>query len=347
MKSFVDDKLKQWVVPHRVISMIRQIGEYKGKQELFKHQKPDLIENLRQVAVIRSTESSNRIEGIVADPKRLRAIVREGSKPLNRPESEIAGYRDVLSTIYESYKDIPFTPLVVLQFHRDLLKYTVESGGCWKSTDNMITTVMPDGSSSLRFQPVSAFETERYMTELHKCFQTQLHNQDEALLLIPAYVLDFLCIHPFLDGNGRLSRLLSTLLLHQQGYEVARYISLERVIEDSKVSYYDTLYRSSQGWHEGKHDVLPWIEYWLSTVLAAYRDFESRIDLSTDANSNKSAMVETAVLNLKPTFTTAMVCDACPGVSRALIKRVLADLQEAGRLTSVGRGRGAKWIKNG
>jgi Fic family protein len=207
--------------------MIRKLGEHKGKQELYKKQAPEMLENLRQVALIQSTESSNRIEGIVADDKRLRDIVEEKAKPANRSESEIAGYRDVLNTIHQSHEDIPFTERVVLQLHRDLLKYAGGHGGVWKATQNEITETLPGGKKRIRFMPVAPHLTEEAMRTLHGRYAdvARAHEMD-PLLLIPFYVLDFLCIHPFRDGNGRMARLLALLLLYQHGYEVGRYVSL-------------------------------------------------------------------------------------------------------------------------
>ncbi len=347
MKSITRDKLDSLQLPQNLITTIRLIGEYKGKQDLYKQQKPEVIENLRQVAIVQSTESSNRIEGIVADHKRIEAIIRKNSKPKNRPESEIAGYRDVLSTIHDSYENIPFRTSIILQFHRDLMKYTVSGGGEWKGSDNEITTILPDGTKSTRFRPVAAFETKEYMRQLHYGLEERLKENYEPLLLIPAYLLDFLCIHPFNDGNGRMSRLLTILLLNQNGYDVAKYISLERVIEQTKESYYDTLYSSSQNWYEAEQNLLPWIEYWLSTVLAAYREFESRVDLFSAPKTNKSGLVKDAIERIIGEFTTSDLCNACPEVSRDLVKKVLNQLRRDGILSSIGKGRGAKWIRNG
>ena len=277
MRSFTQVYLDKLVVPQRIITMIRKLGEHKGRQDLYKKQAPEMLENLRQVALIQSTESSNRIEGIVADDKRLRAIVEEKAKPANRPEAEIAGYRDVLNTIHQSHEHIPFTERVVLQLHRDLMKYAGVDGGKWKSASNEISETLPDGTKRIRFTPVAPHLTDEAMRSVHARFnELEGAHEWDPLLLIPFYVLDFLCIHPFLDGNGRLARLAALLLLYQHGYEVGRYVSLERIIEQTKQSYYDTLYTSSQGWHKSRHDVLPWTEYFLSTLLAAYDEFENR-----------------------------------------------------------------------
>ncbi|MGZ8383461.1 MAG: Fic family protein [Nitrospira sp.] len=344
MSSFDHGYLDKLVIPHRIITMIRKLGEHKGRQELFKKQAPEMLENLRQVALIQSTESSNRIEGIVADEKRLRAIVAELAKPANRSEAEIAGYRDVLNTIHHSYEHMPFTERVVLQLHRDLMKYAGADGGKWKSASNEISETLPDGTKRIRFNPVAPHLTEEAMRMLHARFnELEQAREWDPLLLIPLYVLDFLCIHPFLDGNGRLARLIALLLLYHHGYEVGRYVSLERIIEQSKQSYYDTLYTSSQGWHESRHDLLPWTEYFLSTLLAAYDEFESRFGRMSKGQGSKTDMIRNAIDGFIADFSITDMEKACPKVSRDMIRHVLGQLREAGVIIPVGKGRGAKW----
>lgn len=347
MSSFTQSYLAGLGVPQRVITMIRKLGEHKGRQELYKKQAPEMLENLRQVALIQSTESSNRIEGIVADGKRLRAIVEERVKPANRSEAEIAGYRDVLNTIHQNHEHIPFTERVVLQLHRDLLKYAGVDGGKWKSTSNEISETLPDGTKRIRFIPVAPHLTEDAMRTLHGRFiELEAAQEWDPLLLIPFYVLDFLCIHPFLDGNGRLARLISLLLLYHHGYEVGRYVSLERIIEQTKQSYYDTLYISSQGWHESRHDVLPWTEYFLSTVLAAYDEFESRFGRISRGRGSKTDTVKNAIDRFVTDFSLSDIEKACPLVSRDMIRRVLFDLKKEGHVICLGRGPAARWRKS-
>lgn len=346
MNSFGQTYLDKLVMPQRIITLIRKVGEHKGKQELYKKQAPEMLENLRQVALIQSTESSNRIEGIVADDKRLRAIVEEKAKPANRSESEIAGYRDVLNTIHQSHEHIPFTERVVLQLHRDLLKYAGEDGGEWKRTQNEISEELLDGTKRIRFMPVAPHLTEESMRTLHGRYADveRTHGVD-PLLLIPFYVLDFLCIHPFRDGNGRMARLLSLLLLYHHGYAVGRYVSLERIIEQTKESYYDTLYKSSQGWHESKHDVLPWTEYFLSTILAAYGEFENRFGKVSKGRGSKTDTVKSAIDRFVTDFSLTDIEKSCPLVSRDMIRHVLFDLKKDGLVVCLGRGPAARWRK--
>ena len=346
MKSFDLKYIQKLVIPHRLITIIRQIGEYKGKQELYQQQAPEMLENLRHVAMIQSTESSNRLEGITADFKRIQELVLERTTPTNRPEAEIAGYRDVLNTIHGSYAHIPFKDSIVLQLHRDLMKYSGKEGGRWKSVSNEISELLPDGSKRIRFIPVQPYQTAEFMKLLHQDFDARNAEQSlDSLLLIPLYILDFLCIHPFLDGNGRMARLLTVLLLYHNGYNVGRYISLERIIEQSKESYYETLQSSSQGWHEAEHDSLPWMEYCLSTILAAYKEFESRFTRISSGQGSKTTMIMNAITAYIGDFSISDLAQACPVVSRDMLKHQLFKLRDAGIIEATGKGRYARWRK--
>lgn len=347
MQSFEAGFIEEQLITQGLLQTIRLIGEYKGKQELFKEQAPQALETLRQVAIIQSTESSNRIEGITAPLERIKELVAEKTIPRDRSEQEIAGYRDVLNTIHTSYAHISFTPGVVLQLHRDLYQFSVGEGGRWKSVDNEISETHPDGTKVVRFKPVSAYATPEAMERLHSRFNSFWQSGEiEPLLLIPSYVLDFLCIHPFLDGNGRMARLLTLLLLYKAGYEVGRFISLERIVERTKESYYDTLYQSSQSWHQGQHSLLPWWEYFLGVVvLSAYREFEQRVGLVTSVKGAKTAMVVDAISNLPVEFSVRDLQERCPTVGIDLIRRILRQERDAGRLECLGRGPDARWRK--
>lgn len=289
MKSFTHSYLERLPLTHDLVRMVRALGEFKGREALYRERMPQALETLRQVAVIQSTESSNRIEGVTAPSQRIQALVAEKTTPRNRSEREIAGYRDVLGTIHANHADIPFTAGVVLQFHRDLYAPTDTPGGRWKFSDTTITEACPDGTRRIRFETVQAFATPAAMETLHREFGIYWNEEQiDRLLLIPAYVLDFLCIHPFPDGNGRLARLLSLLLLYHAGYEVGRFISLERIIERSKETYYEALGLSSQGWHEGAHDIRPWVDYFLGVMIAAYKGLESRLESLTSPRGAKT-----------------------------------------------------------
>lgn len=346
VKSFEPGFLERQPITQGLLRTVRIIGEYKGKEALFKEQSPQVLDTLRQVAMVRSTESSNRIEGITVPADRLQALVAEKTTPENRSEQEITGYRDVLQTIHAGYPHIPFTPGVVLQFHRDLYQFT-GSGGRWKPADNHIEEVRPDGTRVVRFRPVPAHATPEAMEMLHERFNLAWNaGAVDRLLLIPAYILDFLCIHPFPDGNGRMSRLLTLLLLYQAGYEVGRYVSLEQIVERTKESYYSVLRQSSEGWHDGKHNLLPWWEYLLGILVRAYAEFEERVGVMTTGRGAKRDMVFDAVAHLPQRFHYADVERACPGVSRPTINRALAELRREGRIRCTKPGRDALWTKS-
>lgn len=347
MKSFEPGLIERQPITQGLLRAIRAIGEYKGKQELFKEQAPQFLGTLQQAAIIQSTESSNRIEGVAAPLDRIKELVAHKTVPRNRSEQEIAGYRDVLNTIHSNHPNMPFNTGVVLQLHRDLYQFASGDGGRWKPVDNEITEIHPDGTEIVRFKPVPAHLTPDSMGQLHDRFNTLWQaGEIERLLLIPAYVLDFLCIHPFRDGNGRMARLLTLLLLYKAGYEVGRYISLERIVERTRESYYDTLQQSSQGWHEGRHTLLPWLEYFLGVmVLSAYREFEERVGLLTAARGAKREMVLDAVERQPRRFRYVDIERACPGVSRPTINRALAELRYQGRIICAKPGRDAIWEK--
>lgn len=345
MKSLDPGFIERQPITHNLLRTIRQIAEYKGKQDLFKEQSPQVLETLRQTAIIQSTESSNRIEGVTAPLERIKELVAKKTTPRNRSEQEIAGYRDVLNAIHADHTDIPVTTGVVLQFHRDLYQFLPGEGGKWKPADNEITETQPDGTKIIRFKPVPAHQTRDAMEDLHKRFNNLWQSGEiEPLLLICTYVLDFLCIHPFLDGNGRMARLLTLLLLYKAGYEVGRYISLEKMVEETKESYYDTLYAASQGWHETQHSLLPWWEYFLGVMLlGVYQEFERRVGLVTTGRGTKTAMVLDGLKRFVGDFTIRDLQERCPNVGIDLIRRILREERNAGRIECLGRGPNARW----
>jgi Fic family protein len=346
-KSFEHGLLDRQLVSQGLLQSVRLVGEYRGKEALFKQQSPQVLQALRETALIQSTESSNRIEGVVAPRSRIRDLVAHRTQPANRSEQEIAGYRDVLNTIHMNHADMPFTTNVVLQLHRDLFQFAPGGGGRWKATDNDITESRPDGTTAVRFRPLAAYLTPDAMTRLHDRYRATLDSGTiEPLLLIPTYVLDFLCIHPFADGNGRMARLLSLLLLYQAGYDVGRYISLESAIEETKESYYDSLHASSQGWHDGEHSLAPWWEYFAGVMLVkAYREFEQRVGVTSARRGAKRDMIRDAVARLSNGFRYADLERALPAISRPTIARALRELRAEGAVRCVKAGRDATWEK--
>lgn len=344
--SFSPGFLEGLQLGQAMLTTARAIGEAKGRQDLYARQAPAVLETLRSVAEVQSVESSNRIEGVVAPIERIEALAAQKTTPVGRSEQEIAGYRDVLATIHANAPSIRLTPGVVLQLHRDLLKYVPGEGGAWKRTNNEIVDMLSDGTTQLRFSPVPSHLTAAAVDELHRGLAgALLLPQVDPLVVISAYVLDFLCIHPFRDGNGRIARLLTLLLLYQAGYEVGRYVSLERIIEGSRDTYYEALHRSSQGWHEGRHDLAPWLEYFFGVVLAAYKELGSRVGAIAQARGHKRQMVIDCVSRLPEEFRVADVERVCAGIPRPTINRVLAEMRDMGLLSSSGRGRDARWNK--
>jgi Fic family protein len=295
--------------------------------------------------MVRSTEASNAIENIHAPLARIEALVAETTEPRTRSEQEIAGYRDVLATIHANGANIPFEPRYVKQLHGNLYRYVgTRDAGHWKGLDNEVEEKLPDGTRVVRFTPVSAALTPQAMHDLHRELRRALDAAlYEPLLLCAAYILDFTVIHPFRDGNGRMSRLITLWLLYIVGHEVGRYISLEKLIDESKETYYEALGESTAGWHDGEHDLQPWTDYFLGILIAAYREFESRTG-ALGGRGSKKALITTFIDSLMVTeFTIADVRQAAPGVSDGYINKLLGELKKDGRIESLGTGRGARW----
>ena len=332
-----------------IVAYLTQIHEYKGQQNLFIEAKADALSSLLEVARIQSTEASNRIEGIITTDDRLKKIVREKTMPQTRSEKEIAGYRDVLATIHESHDYILPRPSVILQLHRDLYKYSSKSiGGSFKNSDNVIAEELPDGQQIVRFKPVPAWETPEAIAALCSAFQEAMQDAElDPLLLIPIFILDFLCIHPFNDGNGRMSRLLTLLLLYRSGYIVGKYISIEKLISDTKETYYEALQASSYNWHEGTNDYAPFVTYMLGVLVAAYRDFESRIELLTNKGLSKPNRVREIIRNHLGKITKSEIVAQCPDISQITVQRALADLLKTGEITKLSGGRYTAYVWNG
>lgn len=329
-------------------SSLKAIGEFKGKQALFARQTPEILESLRRVAQIESAESSNRIEGVTAPRARVQALVENEIKPEDRSEQEIAGYRDALERIHESARHMALTVPSMLQLHAMMYRYLPSGGGEWKSVDNRIIEVNADGSiKEIRFEPVRAADTADAMEEMARNYAKAIQlDHLEPLIIIPLTILDFLCIHPFHDGNGRMSRLITLLLLYHFDYQVGRYISLERIVEESKVTYYETLKASSQGWHDGEHDPHPWLNYFWGVLIRAYREFEERVGEIREKKMSKTEQIRLAVERRAGPFTISDIEHDCPHISRDMIRNVIRELRDEGAIAMEGRGRGARWVRN-
>ena len=338
----------QKLLSPEIVSYLAQIHEQKGRQNLFIEAQKDALSELLEIAKIQSTEASNRIEGIITTDDRLKKIVMNKTTPKSRSEREIAGYRDVLNTIHENYDFIPIKPGMILQLHRDLYRFSNSSmGGSFKNSDNIIAEELPDGTKRVRFQPVPAWETSEAMEYLCNAFQEALMDPEvDPLLLIPMFILDFLCIHPFNDGNGRMSRLLTLLLLYRSGYFVGKYISIEKMIADSKETYYEVLQDSSAGWHEGTNDYLPFARYMLGIVIAAYREFASRVEFLSTKGLSKPDRVREIIRTTTGRITKAQIMKQCPDISQKTVERALAEMLKNGEVIKISGGRYASYTWN-
>ena len=327
---------------------LTRIHEFKGEQTLFIEAKADTLSQLVDIAKIQSTEASNKIEGIYTSDERLKALVKDSTRPRTRNEREIAGYRDVLNTIHENHDYIPPKPSIILQLHRDLYKFEgMDIGGRYKTSDNIIEEQDAEGNKSVRFRPVSAWETPEAIEKLCQSYDEALNSENiDALIIIPMFVLDFLCVHPFNDGNGRLSRLLTLLLLYRSGYIVGKYISIEKLIEQTKEIYYESLQLSSAGWHENKNDYEPFVKYMLGVIVAAYRDFSSRVSLLTTQGMSKPDRVKEIIRATLGPITKTEILAKCPDISQVTVQRALADLVDKGDIVKLGGGRYTKYIWN-
>ena len=327
--------------------MVSSIHEHKGKQELFLEANVDELKTLLEVALIQSTGASNRIEGIFTSDKRLEELVSQKAEPRNRSEQEIAGYREVLSTIYEGYEYINPRPNIILQLHWDLYSYSQgAAGGSYKNSDNVIAETDAEGHQKARFIPVPAFQTAEAMEELCARFlEAWEADRIDKLVLIPMFILDFLCIHPFNDGNGRMSRLLTLLLFYKAGYIVGKYISMEMLIEKTKETYYEALQASSTGWHEGENSYEPFVKYYLGIMLKAYNEFESRIEHLKHRNLSKPDRIKATIDNKVGKITKKEIMELCPDISKVTVERTLTDLVKSGYIAKVGSGPSTSYVR--
>lgn len=338
MREFDYSKLKERTWDNEIMAYVAQIHEFKGKQDLYLRQKPVELNRLVEIAKIQSTESSNQIEGIITTNSRLKQLVENKTTPRNRDEQEILGYRNALNIIHESYEAIPVRSSYILQLHGELLKHTAFSyGGKFKTTPNEIDMVLENGEKIVLFKPLEPYETpsavERLCEEYNKAYGEGIV---DPLILIPNFILDFLCIHPFNDGNGRMSRLLTLLLLYRAGYIVGQYISIEKAIADTKETYYEILQQADRGWHSGENDPKPFIKYMLGIILSCYREFESRISLAAKAGKKSSSydIVKSFTENTLGKFSKQDALFSCPSLGSSSVESALKKLVEEGAIYS-------------
>ena len=332
--------INEWKWDSELLGLIAAIYKEAGKQELYLKQRPEDLEKLVEIAKVQSTEASNAIEGIRTTNTRIRQLVAEKTTPRNRSEQEITGYRDVLNIIHESFDAIAITQNYILQLHKILYSQTNNPiAGRTKNVQNYISATYPDGHTEILFTPLAPYETPDALDRICVEYNRVIGNMElEPLIAIPIFIHDFLCIHPFNDGNGRMSRLLTTLLLYRSGFYVGKYISLEAKIAKNKDLYYDALSASQEGWHEGKDDPVPFIKYLLGTILAAYKDFEDRFSL-VETKRPAIETVRRAAHNKIGRFTKQDIRELCPSLSLSSVEGALRKLVESGELRREGNGK--------
>ena len=347
MRIFDYRKTPEKLLTPEIVQMIASIHEHKGKQELFFEANQDELKTLLEVAMIQSTGASNRIEGIYTTDKRLKELVSEKAEPRNRSEEEIAGYREVLAMIHESYEYIVPRSNMILQLHRDLYSFSRGAvGGNYKNSDNLIAEIDAEGHEKVRFIPVPAFQTAEAVEELcNRFWEAWEADYIDKLILIPMFVLDFLCIHPFNDGNGRMSRLLTLLLFYKAGYIVGKYISMEMLIEKTKETYYEALQASSGDWHENENAYEPFVRYYLGVTLKAYNEFENRVEHLKNRSLSKPDRIKDLIDQKIGKITKKEIMDTCPDISKTTIERTLTELVKNGHIAKVGSGPATGYVR--
>ncbi len=347
MRVFDYSSLKDKKWDSEIVALIAQIHEYKGRQEVYLKQKPEELDKLVEIAIRQSTEASNAIEGIRTTKTRLKELCEEKTTPKNRDEEEILGYRDVLNTIHENYEYIPIRANYILQLHRDLYKYTEKDiGGHFKVSQNVIAAVDETGKEYVLFTPLAPYETPAAIDAICENYNSMVEKEEiDSVLLIPIFIHDFLCIHPFSDGNGRMSRLLTTLLLYRSGYVVGKYVSIESKISKNKDLYYKALEECQEGWHENREDVTPFVKYMLRIILATYRDFEERVNLVCEKLPAKE-IVRRAVYNKIGKLSKSDIAELCPSIGIKSVELAIKQLVEDGVLVKKGSGRTTFYIRS-
>ena len=346
MRNFNYSEIRNQKWDSDILGLIAAIYKEAGKQEVFLKQKPQELEKLVEIAKIQSTEASNAIEGIITTSTRIKQLVEEKTTPKNRDEQEIAGYRDVLNIIHDSFDAIPISQNYILQLHKILYSHMNNPmGGRTKGVQNYISATYPDGHVETLFTPLSPFETPEALDKICQEYNRVIGNMEvEPLIVIPIFIHDFLCIHPFNDGNGRMSRLLTTLLLQRNGFYVGKYISLEAKIARDKDLYYSALSQAQHGWHEGTEDVVPFIKYLLGTILAAYKDFEDRFSL-VETKLPALEMVRQASMYKIGRFNKQDIRELCPTLSNSSIEKAFRDLIALGEIQKEGKGKGTCYFR--
>lgn len=341
--SFLDNGL----LPSNLVNITSSIASLKTAAEFHKNEYQKIFTELESVAKIQSVKNSNEIEGIITTDERIAQIVNENSAPLNHNEAEIAGYRDALNLIHSNFQNMQFNENNVLSLHKILLSATsYEYGGKYKTDDNVILEIDKEGNRRVRFSPVPANETEKAMEQFFLAYSDATSDANiNKLLLIPCVVLDFLCVHPFRDGNGRMSRLISLLLLYRNGFDVGKYISFEEQINKNKAWYYESLKESSEKWHENQNNYFPFMQNFLSVLYFCYQELDKRFAVVNSNKISKSSRIEATVLNAILPISKAEICRILPDISPTTVEAVLGKMMKSGAITTIGAGRGTKYIR--
>lgn len=347
MRKFDYSFLDNGMLPANLINLTGVIYSLKTGSEMRKDQYLKIFTELEKIAKIQSIKSSNAIEGIVTSDERIKEIVNQSSTPLNHNESEIAGYRDALNQIHLNYKDIEFNENTILRLYETLMAYSgYEYAGKYKDEDNLIIEEDNEGNRRVRFRPVSAKETSKAMEQLVLAYIDANNNSNiNKLLLIPCVILDFLCIHPFRDGNGRISRLLTLLLLYKNGFDAGKYVSFEEQINNNKAYYYETLKQSSVGWNANENTYIPFIQNFLSTLYMCYKELDKRFNVVNSNKITKKARIEATVLNSLTAISKTQICNILPDVSPTTVEAVLGKMVKDERIQIIGKGKNTRYIK--
>lgn len=348
MRKFDYSFLDNGLLPANLINLTGVIYSLKTGAEIRKDEYEKIFTELEKIAKVQSVKSSNAIEGIVTSDERIKEIVNQSSKPLNHNESEIAGYRDALNQIHLNFEDIEFSENTILRLHEIMMSYSgYEYAGKYKIDDNLIIEEDKEGNRKIRYKPVSAKETPKAMEQLVLAYIDASNNSNiNQLLLIPCVILDFLCIHPFKDGNGRISRLLSLLLLYKNGFDAGKYVSFEEQINNNKGYYYETLRESSIGWDTNENTYVPFIQSFLSTLYMCYKELDKRFNIVNSKKITKKARIEATVLNSLTAISKAEICNVLPDVSPSTVEAVLGTMVREGRIQIIGKGKNTRYIAN-
>lgn len=346
MRRFDYTFLGHGAVPASIANLAGAIGEIKGMETGRTGLFPDLFSSLEQIARVESVKGSNAIEGIVTTDRRIREIVNGNTAPLNHDEMEIAGYRDALDLVHNNYRTMEMNGPSILGLHKTMLSHTPQGGGAYKNSDNVVMEMDMFGTRRIRFRPVAAVETPAAMEQLIMAYMSARSDSSiSSLLLTPCFVLDFLCIHPFSDGNGRISRLLSLLALYKSGFDAGKYVSFEEQINNTKPQYYEALKMSSEGWHTNENSYFPFMENFMTTLLTCYRKLNERFDIVQGKHTTKAERIAAAVLHSMKPISKKEIADLFPDISPTTIEAVLGKMVRNGEITKTGEVRSTKYIK--